>query len=203
MFLRERRACYDLVDARCEADRAHLEPVRRERIGLHDHPEAQLRRIHAELLGNLVELDFLPEARLGGAVAALGPARRLVGEDARGLELVARQLVGHGLERSGIEGARDAVGPVAAAVDQGLQVHAGQLAVLGYAGAELHQHRVPPAVHVEHLLAIEAHLHRTAEDHRGLGHRHLVVADVALAAKAAAVRRRDHPDVRSRDLEYT
>jgi hypothetical protein len=44
------------------------------------------------------------------------------------------------------------------------------------------------AVHVEHFLAVEADLDRAAEHHRGLGDRHLVVADVALAAEAAAVR---------------
>ena len=43
-----------------------------------------------ELLGDLVELDLLAEARLRRAVAALGAAGRLVGEGAAGLEPVAR-----------------------------------------------------------------------------------------------------------------
>ncbi len=185
-----------------EADRADLQPVRRQRVGFHDHPEAQLRRVASELLGDLVELDLLAEARLRRAVAALGPARRLVGEDARGLELVARQLVGYRLQRSGVEGARDAVGAVAAAVDQRLQVHPGELAVLRDAGAEAHQHRMPAAVHVEHFFAVEADLHRAAEDQRRLADHHLVVAHVALAAEAAAVRRRDDAHMRGRNLQH-
>src|SRR5918992_567144 len=101
MPLFERRSCYDLLDAFRQADRADLEPVGRERVRLQDIAQAQLRRIHGELLGDLVELDLLPEARLRRAVAPLRAARRLVGEDARGIELVARQLVGDGLQRAG------------------------------------------------------------------------------------------------------
>src|SRR5207302_131954 len=103
------RACGHLLDALREADRADLQPVRRERIRLGDDAQAQLGRVHAELLRDLVELHFLAEARLRRTVAALGAAGRLVGEDACSVELVARQLVGHGLQRSGVESARDAV----------------------------------------------------------------------------------------------
>ena len=191
-----------MFDAFGEADRADLEPVRGERIGLRHHSQAQLGGVHAELLGDLVELDLLAEARLRRAVAALGSARRLVGEDARRFEAVARQLIGHGLERAGVEGARDAVRTVAAAIDERLQVHAGELAVLGDAGAELHQHRMAAAVHIEDFLAVEADLHRPAEQHRGFRRHHLVIAHVALAAEAAAIGRCDDPDVRGRHLQH-
>ena len=57
------------------------------------------------------------------------------------------------------------------------------------------------AVAVEHLLARQADLHRPVEQHRRLGDDDLVVERIALAAEAAAVRRRDHADVRRRHLE--
>src|SRR5204862_162995 len=120
------RARDDLADALGQADRTDLEPVGRERISLQNILQTQISRIDAELLCDLVELDLLAEARLRRAVAALGTAGRLVGEHARRVELVARQLVGHRLQRARIESARDAVAAIAAAVDQRLQVHAGE-----------------------------------------------------------------------------
>src|SRR5206468_9679109 len=106
------------LNALLETDRADLQPVGGERVGLGEHAEAQIRRISTELFCDLVELDLLAEARLRRAMAALGSARRLVGKDARGLELVLRQLIRHRLQRTGVESARDAIGAVAAAIDQ-------------------------------------------------------------------------------------
>ena len=100
------------------------------------------------------------------------------------------------MQRARVKGARDTVGAIGAAVDQSLQVHAGEPPIFRHAGAELHQHRVAAAVHVEHLLAREADLHRAAEHQGRLGGDQLVVADVALAAEAAAIGCRDHADLR-------
>src|SRR5205814_7605497 len=86
------RACDDLPNALGETDRADLQPVRRERIRLGDDPETKHGRVHAELLRDLVELHFLAEARLRRAVAALGPAGRLVADGARRVELEARPV---------------------------------------------------------------------------------------------------------------
>ena len=119
-------------------------------------------RVEAELLGGLVDLALHREARLGRAVPALGPARRLVGEHARALELVDRNLVGDGLQRARIEGGGHPVGAVGAAVEPGAEVHAGDRAVLLEAGLDPHQHRVAAAVDVEDLLARQRELHRPA-----------------------------------------
>ena len=54
---------------------------------------------------------------------------------------------------------------------------------------------------VEHLFAREADLHRTIEQQRRLADDDFVVERVALAAEAAAVGRRDDPDVRGRHGE--
>src|SRR5262245_41543008 len=89
-----------LVDALGEPDRADLQPVRSERVRLGDDVEPEIGWIDPEFLGDLVELHFLAEARLRRAMAALGTAWRLVREDSRGIELVARHLVGHRLQRT-------------------------------------------------------------------------------------------------------
>ncbi len=191
-----------LADALGQARRADVQPARGERVRLGHHAQAQLRGVEPELVGDLVQLHLLAEARLRRAVAALGPAGRLIGEGAAGLELEARQLVGHRRQHPGVERARRAVRAVGAAVEQRLQVHRGQLAVLRHAGAEFHQHRVAPAVLVEHLLAREADLHRAAEDQRRLADHELVVAGIALAAEAASVGHRDNADVRRRHLQH-
>ena len=54
---------------------------------------------------------------------------------------------------------------------------------------------------VEDLLAGEANLDRPVEEQGGLGHHHLVVEGIALAAETAAVGRRDDADVSRRDLQ--
>ncbi len=57
------------------------------------------------------------------------------------------------------------------------------------------------AVHIEDFLAVEADLHRAAEQDRRLRHHDLVVVQIALAAEAAAVRAGDHAHVRGRNLQ--
>ncbi len=189
------------ADAFGQPDGADLQPVGGERVGLGDDLQAQLGRVELELLGDLVELHFLAEARLRRAVAAFGAARRLVGERAARVEFVARQLVGHRLQHAGVERAGRAVRAVAAAIEQRLQMHAGERAVLVHAGAHFHQHGVPPAMHVEHFLAVEADLYRTAEIERRLGDHDFMVVQIALAAESPTVRTGDHTDMRSGHLQ--
>ena len=195
------RGLDDLVDALAEPDRRHRQVVRRLGEGLVDDAPPQVGGIEAELLGGLVELALQREARLGRAVAALGAAGRLVGEDARPLELVDRHLVGDGVDDAGVEGRGHPVGAVGAAVEPGLDVAAGDVALPGEPGLEPHQHRMPAAVDVEHLLAGEGDLHGPPGDLGELAGGDLVGEGVELAAEAAAHRRRDHPDVRGGHVE--
>ncbi len=83
---------------------------------------AQLDRIEAELLGELVELHLEREARLHPAVAALGSAGRLVGEHARRVEAVGGEVVRPGQELARVVRGDQAEGRVRAAVDQDLRV---------------------------------------------------------------------------------
>src|SRR6185369_14333536 len=125
---------YDLVDALAQTDGRDRQVVRRlgERLG--DDPPPHVRGIEPELLGRLVELTFEREARLDRAVAALGSARRLVGEDARALELVDRDLVGDRIDHARVERGRDAVRAVGSAVEPRPQMAAGDVALLRESG---------------------------------------------------------------------
>ena len=78
----------------------------------------------------------------------------------------------------------------------------GDLPVVGHAGAVPHQHRMPAAMAVEHFLARQGDLHRPIQQHRRFGDDDLVVERVALAAKPAAVGRRDDANVRGGQLEH-
>src|SRR5206468_3369606 len=72
------RPTHDRLDALPEADRADPQVVGGQRTGRDEVPEAQLRGVDRELLGDLVEMDLEGEARLRRAVAAFRPAGRLV-----------------------------------------------------------------------------------------------------------------------------
>jgi len=142
------------------------------------------------------------EARLRRAVPALGPARRLVREGARALKVVARDVVGDGLKGARVVRARDAVGAVRAAIEQGLEMHSGDRSIALHPGAHPHQRRVAAAMTVEHLFARQRDLHWSAGHHRELRDRDLVTERIALAAEAPAVRRRDDANPCGRQLQH-
>ena len=183
------------VDALGQADTAYLQVIGRQRPRLLDHVETQFGRVNFQPIRDLVELYFLAEAGLNGAVAALRPARGLVGEHPAGIEGIARQVVGDRLQHRRIERAGDTVGTVSAAVQQGLQVHGGQRAVYVHAGAKFHQHRVAAAMAVKYLFAVQADLDGTAQHQRGFDNDDFVVERVGLAAETTAVGRGDDADM--------
>ena len=108
------------------ADGSELQEIRRQRVRLRGVLQPEFRRIHIQLLGDLIDLNFLAESRLHGAVSALGSAGRLIRERAATLKLVPRNVIGRRLKRAGIESARHSVRTVRAAVDQSLQMHPGE-----------------------------------------------------------------------------
>src|SRR4029453_9964779 len=143
----------DLVNAFAEADRRDRQGVGGlgERRGGDPPPEPG--RIEAELLGGLIDLALEREAGLGRAVAALGPARRLVGEDARPLELVDRNLVGHRVDTARVERRGDAVRAVGASVEPRAEMATGDVTALRESRLDPHQHGGAAAGGVEDLLA--------------------------------------------------
>ena len=191
----------DLVDALAEPDGRDRQMVRRlgERIG--DDPPPHLGGVEPELLGRLVELTLEREAGLRRAVPALGSTRRLVGEDARGLELVHGDLVGDRIDHARVEGGRDAVGAVRAAVEPRPEVTAGDVTLSREAGLDPHENGMPAAVRIEDLFAGQRDLHRPSRQFRELAGHDLVREGIGLAAEAAADRCRDHADVGGRRVE--
>ena len=142
------------------------------------------------------------EARLRRAVPALGAARRLVREGARALKVIARDIVGDGLERASVVRACDAVGAVGAAIEQRFEMHSGNGSIALHTRAHPHQRGVAPAMTVENLFACQRDFHWPARDHGKLRHRNLVIERIALAAKAPAVWRRNDANPRGRQLQH-
>src|SRR5438067_4221258 len=152
-------------------------------------------RIEIQVLRNLVEMNFQRVTRLWRAVPTLRPARRFVREDAHALKLVARQFVGHGLQSTGVEGARYTVTSVCSAIKERFEVHRRDRAVFLHSGLHVHQSRMATTMAIENFFARQSALHRTAGDHCQLANDDFMIERIALAAKAAAVRRGDHANV--------
>ena len=103
------RALDHRVDALRQPHRPDTQVVGGQRLGRHEVPEAQRGGVDPKPLGDLVEVHFEGEAGLRGAVTAFRAAGRLVGEAAQTVEFVVLHRVRHGLERSGVIRAGDAV----------------------------------------------------------------------------------------------
>src|ERR1700674_3577948 len=134
-------------------------------------------------------------------MAAFWSARRLVGEGAAALEAIARDVVGGGLQRTGIKGACDAVGAVAATIDQRLEMHSADGAILLDAGLESHQDGMAAAVTIKNFLAREANLDGAIQQKRGFGDDDFMIEGIALSAKASAVGRGADANMRGRHLQ--
>src|SRR5207248_10541916 len=132
-------------------------------------PSLQLHGVDVQVAGDLLQVQLQGEPRLRRAVAALGAAWRLVGEDPAALEAIGGDVVGDGLQRACIEGRGDTVRTVGSAVQRAPEVHRDDAAVARDARAHPHQYRVPAAMGVEHLLAGQRALDGPAGEHRELG----------------------------------
>src|SRR6185312_15801490 len=130
-------------------------------------------------------------ARLSRAVAALGATGGLVGVEPHAIELVARNLVGHGQQRAGIVDRGEAIAGVGAAVEEGLQVDGGNRAILLDAGFQNHLDGVAPAMAEERLLAAEGELDGAPVSPGEATRREVVGERLALAAEAATHRWHD------------
>ena len=147
-------------------------------------------------------MDFERKSRLRRAVPTLGPAGRLVGEESNAFESVPWDGIRGRLQGARVIGAGHPVAAVAAAVQEALKLHGGNLTAAGEPRLDLHQHRVAAAVRVENFLPGQSDLHRTSGGDGELGGDELVRKDVALAAESSAIRRRDHADAAHRQVQH-
>src|ERR1700754_1432603 len=129
---------------------------------------SNLDRVELQLLGNLIELDFERIAWLRRAVSAFWATWRFVGERADALKLIARYVISNGLQRAGVERARDTITPISPAVEIRLKVHCGDRAVVLHAGFDFHQHGMPATMAIEDFFARQRHLYRAPGQHREL-----------------------------------
>ena len=74
-------------------------------------------------------------------------------------------------------------------------MHRRDRAVFLHSGLNVHQHRMATTMAIENFFARQSALHRTAGDHCQLANDDFMIERIALAAKAAAVRRGDHANV--------
>ncbi len=135
-------------------------------------------------------------------MAALGSARRFVGKGAQPFELVTRHFIGHRLQGAGVEGAGHSITSIRAAIEKRFEVHRGDSAVLLDAGLDVHEDGVPAAMTIENFFAGQRHLYGPAGNHRQLANYNFVIEGIALAAKAAAIRRGNHSNMTRRHFEH-
>src|SRR6185436_9850168 len=108
----------NFLDAFPQSHAADPQVVRRHRIRRDEMLAPDLNRIHSQLLGDLVELNFQRVAWLWRAVPALRTTRRLVCESSQSLKLVTRHFIRDGLQRARVERTRDTVAAVRTTVEK-------------------------------------------------------------------------------------
>ena len=134
-------------------------------------------------------------------MSSLRTARWFVCEHARALELVTRHLVRHGLQRAGVERARDAVTSIRAAIEKRFEMHRRDRAIFLHARLNVHQHRMTTAMTIEDFFARQSAFDRPARDHGELADDDFVIERIALAAKSPAIWCGNHANVTGRKLK--
>ncbi len=137
-------------------------------------------RIEPEVRRDLVQLHLERVPRLRRPVTALRAAGRFVRVDADAVELVRRHAVRDRKQRARVVRGRDPVRGIRAAVEPTLEMDRGDLAILRDARLQMHLHRVPAAVGVEDLFAVEGELHRSLRAEREEARGELVRVGVAM-----------------------
>ena len=130
-------------------------------------------------------------------MSALGSAGRFVREGAAALIAIARNVVRGGLQRAGVERAGNSVRAIRATVDQRLEMHSSNRAVLLDTGFEFHQDRMAAAVTIKNFFSRQADFDGPVEHESGFGYNDFVIERIAFSAEAAAVGRGDYANMRS------
>ena len=121
---------------------------------------------------------------------ALGSAGRFVGEGAAALVTIARDVVRGRLQCTTVKRAGDPVRAVRATVDQRLEMHSSNRAILLDAGFEFHQDGVPPPVAIKDLFTRQANLDRPVQHERRTFHATFAFEDRAEGMSAFADKRK-------------
>src|SRR5437588_1322679 len=161
-----------------------------------------LGRIEIQLLCDLVEVNLKRVTRLRRSVSAFWTAGRLVRKHTCALKFVPGHFISDGLQGAGVERACDSITSIGAAIEKRFEVHRGDRAVFLHTGLDVHEHRMAAAMTIENFFACQRALHRPAGNHRELADDDFMIERIALAAKAAPVRSRDHANMTRWNLEH-
>ncbi len=192
----------DLVQAFIQRATGDAQAVDGTGVGFDKVTAAKLGGVETKVMGELVYVYFDSAAWLRCAVAALGAAWRLVGEEAHALKFIAGQLIRHRLEHAGVVGGCHAIRAVSPAIEEGTEMHGGERAILLDAGLDPHFDRVTPTVDEENLFARAGEFDRAAGAAREFAGANFVREGVGFPAKAAADVGGDYTHVGLREFEY-
>src|SRR6266481_9372309 len=135
-------------------------------------------------------------------MSALGPAGRFVGEGTAALVAIAWNMVRGGLQRAGVKRAGDSVRAIGATIDQRLEVHSSNRAVLLDTGFEFHQDGMTAAMTIKNLFACQANLDGPIEHESGLCYNDFVMERITFSSETSAIGRGDHANMRSRHFQH-
>ena len=169
---------------------------------LHHIFQPELDGVHAQFFGDRIQL-LLPGGAGGNpAVAALGPAGRLVGVDPPPVVLHVGQLVWAAQQASGVVDRRDPEAGIGAAVEMALVLQGQQGAVFFDAGGHAVHELVPGAAQHEDLLARIDELDRLSGLARQQAGDELAGVGGGLDAETAADVGLDHPHLAHRQPQH-
>src|SRR5467141_680019 len=120
-------------------------------------------------------------------MSALRSTGRFVREGAAALIAIARDVVRRGVQCAGVELAGNSIRAVRATVDQRLEVHSSNRAVLLDTGFEFHQDRMAAAMTIKNLFACQANLDGPIEHESGFGYNDFVMERITFSSETSAV----------------
>src|SRR5579864_3400147 len=189
------------LDAFGQAVALHAQAVDCDAWRLQQIALTDLRRVHADLCGQLVELRFEREADVDGTVAPHGAACGLVGQDTVTVVLNVRNIVECAQEGAGIKNGNHAVGAVGPSILYHARFDGGDAAVFLNASFQIDDGARAPAMRPEHFLArvgdFDWSLRLARRDRRD----DLQRDDFALTAETAADQGLDHANLRHRHFK--
>src|SRR3979409_51280 len=98
-------------------------------------------------------MDLQRITRLRCAMAALGSARRFVGESAQALEFITRHVIRNSLQSSGVERTRDSIAAIGPAIKERFEMHSRDRAVFLHPRLNVHQNGMAATMTIENLFA--------------------------------------------------
>ena len=163
--------------------------VERHLVGAHEVCEPHLVGLLADLARDRIDHQLHGVADVRARDAAIGKLRALVGDDARGLAAIDRNVIRagqDGRDLRGLDGGGEGIGRVGAGIDRGLRVERDELALLVGIGRDRVVMLAAIRVRGELLAPVFQPAHRMAALHREPAQADFLGGQDRLVAEAAA-----------------